>query len=73
MVVVTIIAMGIISATTLHYGIVIYDVKIKALVILIYVAIVIIFLKNVSEYNKIEKKIKKYSVRRISIRNKNRQ
>ena len=57
-VVVTIIAMGIISATTLHYGIVIYDVKIKALVILIYVAIVIIFLKNVSEYNKIEKKIR---------------
>jgi signal transduction histidine kinase len=50
--------MGIISATTLHYGIVIYDVKIKALVILIYVAIVIIFLKNVSEYNKIEKKIR---------------
>ena len=43
---------------TLHYGIVIYDVKIKALVILIYVAIVIIFLKNVSEYNKIEKKIR---------------
>lgn len=57
-VVVTIIAMRIISATTLHYGIVIYDVKIKALVILIYVAIVIIFLKNVSEYNKIEKKIR---------------
>lgn len=57
-VVVTIIAMGIISATTLYYGIVIYDVKIKALVILIYVAIVIIFLKNVSEYNKIEKKIR---------------
>lgn len=57
-VVVTIIAMGIISATTLHYSIVIYDVKIKALVILIYVAIVIIFLKNVSEYNKIEKKIR---------------
>ena len=57
-VVVTIIAMGIISTTTLHYGIVIYDVKIKALVILIYVAIVIIFLKNVSEYNKIEKKIR---------------
>lgn len=57
-VVVTIIAMEIISATTLHYGIVIYDVKIKALVILIYVAIVIIFLKNVSEYNKIEKKIR---------------
>lgn len=50
--------MGIISATTLHYGIVIYDVKIKPLVILIYVAIVIIFLKNVSEYNKIEKKIR---------------
>lgn len=57
-VVVTIIAMEIISATTLHYGIVIYDVKIKPLVILIYVAIVIIFLKNVSEYNKIEKKIR---------------
>mgnify|MGYP002704027211 CR=1 FL=1 len=57
-VVVGTIAMGIISATTLHYGIVIYDVKIKALVILIYVAIVIIFLKNVSEYNKIEKKIR---------------
>lgn len=57
-VVVTIIAMGIISAITLHYGIVIYDVKIKPLAILIYVAIVIIFLKNVSEYNRIEKEIR---------------
>lgn len=57
-VVVTIIAMGIISAITLHYGIIIYDVKIKPLAILIYVAIVIIFLKNVSEYNRIEKEIR---------------
>lgn len=57
-VVVTIIAMGIISAITLHYGIVIYDVKIKPLAILIYAAIVIIFLKNVSEYNRIEKEIR---------------
>ena len=57
-VVVTIIAMGIISAITLHYGIVIYDVKIKPFAILIYAAIVIIFLKNVSEYNRIEKEIR---------------
>lgn len=57
-VVVTIIAMGIISAITLHYGIVIYDVKIEPLAILIYAAIVIIFLKNVSEYNRIEKEIR---------------